>query len=552
VLIRLTIRNFVIVEHMELEFSAGFTALTGETGAGKSILVDALALAMGERADAGSIRNGAERADVTAEFSIGDDAQWAAWLREHELEGDPGVVVLRRIVESGGRSRGLINGHTATMAQLRQAGEWLVDIHGQHAHQSLLRPDMQREILDSQGGLTAAANEVAQAYRAWRRLAQARADHEKNLRVLNVEREQLAWQVEELTRIAPAEGEWESVHAEQTKLAHAASLIEGAGAAVDALSESDASSLETLVAATSRLRALAAYDPGLNDVVALLDAAEAQIQEAVSALRQYAERVDLDPARLREMESRVEALHGAARRLRVRPEELPATLAAAQKRLAELDEAVDIESLVKQEQALHAEYQDRARSLTAARRKAAKILVKEITASLAELAMAGARFDINLRPVPDGSTGGDEQAEFLVSANAGGTPQPLAKVASGGELSRISLAVQVVASKSAAVGTLIFDEVDSGIGGGVAEIVGQKLRTLGERRQVLCVTHLGQVAAQADQQWSVKKRAEGDGVRSVVEVLDRKARVEEIARMIGGLEITAATRKHANELLRTR
>ena len=446
----------------------------------------------------------------------------------------------------------MINGHTATLAQLRQAGEWLVDIHGQHAHQSLLRPEVQRDILDSQGGLVPLAREVAQAYRAWRRLAQARAEHEKNLQVLSVEREQLAWKVEELSRIAPREGEWETVHAEQTRLAHSASLIEGAGAAVDVLSESDASLLESLGAVAGRLRALAAYDARLNDIVALLDAAEAQIGEAVSALRQYADRVDLDPARLREMESRVDALHGVARRLRVRPEELPETLATAQARLAELDQAVDMEALAKQEQASLLHYQEQARTLTAARKKAAKVLVKEITASLAELAMAGARFDINLRPVPDGSSAGDEQVEFLMAANAGSAPQPLAKVASGGELSRISLAVQVVASKSAAVGTLIFDEVDSGIGGGVAEIVGQKLRTLGARSQVLCVTHLGQVAARADHQWSVKKVAESGVVRSLVEVLDRKSRVEEIARMIGGLEITAATRKHANELLRTR
>ena len=551
-LIRLTVRNFVIVELLELEFGSGLTALTGETGAGKSILVDALALAMGERADAGCIRMGADRADITAEFSVEGDSPLGPWLAEHELKGDPGVVVLRRIVEGGGRSRGLINGHTATLAQLRQVGEWLVDIHGQHAHQSLLRPETQRDILDSQGGLSPLADEVAQAYRAWRRLAQAKAEHEKNLQILNVEREQLAWRVEELTRISPVEGEWETVHSEQTRLAHAASLIEGAGSAVDALSESDASSLSSLAAVTGRLRGLAAYDARLNDIVALLDGAEAQIHEAVSELRQYADRVDLDPARLRDMEARVDALHGAARRLRVRPEELPATLAAAQLRLAELDRAVDLEALAKQEQTALAQYQERARALTTARKKAARSLVKEITGSLGELAMSGARFDINLRAVPDGSPGGDEQVEFLVAANAGGNPQPLAKVASGGELSRISLAVQVVASKSKAVGTLIFDEVDSGIGGGVAEIVGQKLRKLGERGQVLCVTHLGQVAAQADSQWSVRKVAAGESVRSVVEVLEGKARVEEIARMIGGLEITAATRKHAIELLRTR
>ena len=551
-LLRLAIRDFAIVDGLELEFRPGFTALTGETGAGKSILIDALALTLGERADATAVRAGCERADVTAEFAIEDNAALQTWLGEQELQGDPGQLVLRRIAERSGRSRALINGHAATLAQLREAGESLVDIHGQHAHQSLLRPEAQRNILDAQAGTTVLASELAEAHRAWRRIAQARAAHDKNAQALNAEREQLLWQVEELRRIAPVQGEWDCVQVEQSRLAHAASLIEGANAAVDTLSESEGSAGSALAAATSRLRGLVGFDPALEDIIALLDAAESQLNEAVSRLRQYAERVDLDPRRLQELEARVDALHGAARKFRVRPEALPETLAKASARLAELEQAGDLEAIAVQEQLALSRYRELARDLSAGRRKGAAKLGKEVTTAMKELAMTGARFEIALRPVPDGSVGGDEQVDFLVAANQGSELQPLSKVASGGELSRISLAIQVITSKAAAVDTLIFDEVDSGIGGAVAEVVGRKLRALGERRQVLCVTHLGQVAAQAGEQWSVSKLSQNGQVRSIVEALDGKARVEEIARMIGGVEITAATRRHATELLKTR
>ncbi len=551
-LLRLAIRDFAIVDRLELEFRAGFTALTGETGAGKSILIDALALALGERADAAVVRPGCQRADVAAEFAIEENAALQAWLREQDLEGDPGQLVLRRIVERGGRSRGLVNGHAATLAQLREAGEALVDIHGQHAHQSLLRAGAQRQILDAQGGLSDLAGDVAEAYRGWRRIVQARAEHERNAQVLAAEREQLLWQVEELTRIAPVAGEWETVQGEQSRLAHAASLIEGANAAVDTLSESENSASAALAAAASRLRGLVGFDPALEDMLALLDGAESQVSEAVSRLRQYAERVDLDPRRLKDLEARVDALHAAGRKFRLRPEALPDALLAATTRLESLDQATDLGAVEREELQARTRYGELSRRLSAGRLKAATRLGKEVTAAMKELAMSGARFEIALRPLPDGSAGGDEQVEFLVAANPGSPPQALAKVASGGELSRISLSIQVITSKAAAVGTLIFDEVDSGIGGGVAEIVGQKLRALGERRQVLCVTHLGQVAAQATEQWSVSKQSGAGQVKSVVEVLDRKARIEEIARMIGGVDITAVTRRHATELLKAR
>ncbi len=551
-LLHLHIRDFAIVDSLEIEFSAGFTALTGETGAGKSILIDALALALGERADAGQIRAGCERADVTAGFAVESLDELRLWLFDQALEGDPGSLLLRRVVDRGGRSRAFINGHSATLNQLREVGDRLVDIHGQHAHQSLLRPATQRQVLDSHAGLAALAGEVAEAYRHWKQLATARLEHETHAAARNAEREQLAWQVDELAKLALAPGEWESVQAEHSRLAHAASLIEGAQGALELLSEADAAALAGLSGALSRLRPLIAYDTALAEVLALLESSEAQLREAVHALRHYADRVELDPGRLREVEQRLETIHGTARRYRVQPEALQELFERLQVRLRELEIASDLEVLAKQEQAALSRYQERARALSADRKKAAGKLSREVSAAMKELAMAGARFEVALNALPEGSAAGNEEVEFLVAANAGAEPRPLAKVASGGELSRISLAIQVITSKAAAVPTLIFDEVDAGIGGAVAEVVGKKLRALGESRQVLCVTHLPQVAAQAAQQWTVEKAIEGGSVKSAVRALDERARIEEIARMLGGVEVTATTRKHAAEMLRLR
>jgi DNA repair protein RecN (Recombination protein N) len=545
----LTIRDFAIVDSLELVFSPGFTALTGETGAGKSILIDALALALGERAEAEQVRSGCERADVTAEFAVDSIEDVQRWLGEQALEGDPGRLLLRRVVDRGGRSRAFINGHAATLNQLREIGDRLVDIHGQHTHQSLLRPAMQRQVLDAHAGLAALAREVAEAYRAWQHLAKARLEHETHAAVRNAEREQVAWQAGELAKLGLGPGEWETVQAEHSRLAHAASLIEGAQGALDALSESDAAALGSLSGALSRLRPLVAYDSGLADVLAMLESAEAQAREAAHALRHYAGRVELDPQRLRGAEQRLDAIHGTARKYRVKPEALPELLAGLQARLRELEIASDLGTLSKQEQAALAHYQGRARMLSAERKKAAARLSKEVSAAMKELAMTGGCFEVALRALPEGSTAGNEEVEFLVAANAGTEPRPLVKVVSGGELSRISLAIQVITSKAAAVPTLIFDEVDAGIGGAVAEVVGKKLHALGGGRQVLCVTHLPQVAAQAAQQWSVEKALEGGTVTSRVRRLDGRFRIEEIARMLGGVEVTATTRKHAAEML---
>jgi DNA repair protein RecN (Recombination protein N) len=393
---------------------------------------------------------------------------------------------------------------------------------------------------------------VGTAWKAWQGVVKARAEYETNAVARDAERQQIAWQVEELRKLAPKGGEWEEVSAEQSRLAHAAGLLEGAQAAVDALSESDTAAASAVSASIVRLRALVDYDAALKEPLALLESAEAQLAEAAHALRHYADRVELDPGRLAEVERRVEALHSMARRLRSQPEALPDLLERLAARLAELEIASNLDTLVAQEKAARAAYAELAKRLSAQRKTAAARLSKEVTAAMKELAMAGGRFTVALRPIEGGSAQGDEAVELLVAANPGQEPRPLAKVASGGELSRISLAIQVITSKAAAVPTMIFDEVDAGIGGAVAEIVGRKLRALGRERQVLCVTHLPQVAAQADHQWSVAKITVNGAVRSSVAVLDAAARVEEVARMLGGTQITSTTRKHAAEMLAQR
>jgi DNA repair protein RecN (Recombination protein N) len=549
-LVHLSIRDFAIVDRLELEFRPGFTALTGETGAGKSILIDALSLALGDRAGSEQVLSGAERADVTAEFAIEALPDLGRWLGEQALEGDLNRLLLRRVVDRSGRSRGFINGHAATINQLREAGERLVDIHGQHAHQSLLKAEAQRMILDAHAGIAALAQETGAAHREWQRLCRARLDHETHAAARNAEREQLGWQVEELSRLALAPGEWETIQSEHGRLAHAAGLIEGARDAIDLLSESESAALAALSGVLSRLRPLTEYDAALREPVALLESGEAQLREAAYALRHYVDRVELDPARLREVEQRLEAVHGAARKLRVRPEALPELLVSLKQRLQDLEMTADLEALARQEQSARSRYDVLASRLSAERGKAATKLQREVNAAMKELAMSGGRFEVELRSLlPDGSVAGNEDVEFLVTTNPGTEPRALAKVASGGELSRISLAIQVITSRAAAVPTLIFDEVDAGIGGAVAEVVGRKLRSLGEERQVLCVTHLPQVAAQAREQWSVAKGTESSGTRSRVAVLDQKSRIEEIARMLGGVAITATTRKHAAEML---
>src|SRR5579871_296160 len=546
---RLSIRDFVIVDELELELAPGFSAMTGETGAGKSILVDALALALGDRADGDMVRAGAERAEIEVEFDLSASGAAAAWLAEQALEGDPETLLLRRLIERSGRSRAFINGRATTLSQLREIGEKLVDIHGQHEHQLLVRPDVQGEVLDAQGGLLEQTAQVAEAYREWQHWRAAREALAREAGERNVERDRLLWQTDELKRLALQPDEWNEIQQDHSRLAHAAALIEGTHACLAALSEDDGAALASLGAAAGRLRGLAAYDSELAAVIELCDGAEAQLQEAVHALRHYRDRVELDPERLQSLEQRMGAIHDMARKLRTRPEELPALQQRLTARLAELEEQGDDGALAEKEQAARARYGELAAQLSAQRRKAAVKLSREVSTAMKDLALGVARFDIRFLPVEGGSARGDERAEFLIATNVGVEPRPLARIASGGELSRISLAIQVITSRRAAVPTLIFDEVDAGIGGAVAEAVGRKLAALGQGRQVLCVTHLPQVAAYASNQLSVSKVAHRGSTRSEVTSLDERGRIEEIARMLGGAGATA--RKHAAELLQS-
>jgi DNA repair protein RecN (Recombination protein N) len=543
----LTIRDFVIVDSIELEFSRGFTVFTGETGAGKSILIDALALALGGRGDASVVREGAAKADIIAEFSTNQDAN--NWLSENEFASEDGGVLLRRVIDNAGRSKVFINGIAATAVQLRELGEMLIDIHGQHAHQSLLKTDAQRVLLDSQAGLQEEAKVVALAFKAWRALAKQREEFETNAKNVLLERERLEWQVGELEKLAPKPGEWDEISNEHSRLSHAASLIEGAQEALTAISESDDNPmLSRLSALNAKLGKLADIDAGLKPVLDVLEPAQIQLQEAVYALNDYLGRVELDPARLREVETRLGDLHSTARKFHVAPTELPHELEVLSAQLKQLADASDLDALRAQEEKLKGAYITAAQKLSKARAKAAKTLGEAVTAAMQELSMAGGRFAVALNPCEPASYG-LEQVELLVAGHAGTTPRPLAKVASGGELARIALAISVITSSSTATPTLIFDEVDSGIGGGVAEVVGRLLKRLGQDHQVLCVTHLPQVASQANQHFQVSKSSVGGKTVSRIDALNNKARVEEVARMLGGLEITATTRKHAQELL---
>jgi DNA repair protein RecN (Recombination protein N) len=550
----LAIRDFVIVSTLDLSFSAGFTALTGETGAGKSILIDALSLALGERGDAGMVRNGCERAEIAAEFDIAALPQVQAWLNEQELQGDEGVCLLRRVLDAGGRSRGFINGRSATLQQLREAGDRLLDIHGQHAHQSLLRPDAQRVLLDGYAGITADAEKVANLYREWQALRRRRISLSENAEAVAAERELLQFQLSELEGLGFNAADWKALQEDHGRLAHAASLLDTAAFGIETLSEADGACLAQLNALTARLRDGLAHDASLGETLHMLESAQAEIQEAVYALRHYQQRLDSDPQRLREQEQRIQSVMDAARKYRVAPERLDEALRHIAARLAELGGDADLAELERQESSAQRSYVAAAQKLSAARKKAADKLAREITAALQTLAMQGGSFAVALLPLAQvdgigGNAYGLETVEFQVAANPGVPVRSLAKVASGGELSRISLAIQVATSRIASVPTLIFDEVDSGIGGRVAEIIGQLLKRLGKDYQVLCVTHLPQVAATADQQWRVSKSVEEGVTLSHITVLKGEQRVEEIARMLGGVKITETTRKHAAEML---
>jgi DNA repair protein RecN (Recombination protein N) len=540
----LHISDFVIVDRTEVEFGPGFTVFSGETGAGKSILIDALALALGERGDASVIREGASRAEITAVFDV--PPSLAGWVAEHELDADS--LVLRRLIDSQGRSRAFINGVPATLTQLRELGEQLVDIHGQHAHQSLLKTDSQRELLDGHGGHGALRRDVGDAWKAWRDVARKLEAVERDAASLQQERERLQWQANELDQLALRPGEWDELQTEHQRLAHAQSLIDGASQTVAALEDDDDAAHTRLAAASQRIGQLAEHDPALKPVAEALESASIVLQEAVSDLNSYLSRLELDPARLAQVESRLQAVFDTGRKFKLQPEQLLERHETLLAQLETLKEAEDVQALRARAEAAREAYDRAASSLSAARRKAAGSLSKTVTQAMQTLAMTGGKFEVAIEAADPGASGRDA-IEFRVAGHSGTTPRALAKVASGGELARISLALSVIASRAARVPTLIFDEVDTGVGGAVAEVVGRLLKELGTLHQVLCVTHLPQVAACGNVHFKVGKTQQGSSTVSGAVVLDRGGRVDEIARMLGGIEITATTRKHAREML---
>jgi DNA repair protein RecN (Recombination protein N) len=545
----LSIRNYLLVESVELDFAPGLTVLTGETGAGKSILIDALALALGDRAEGGVVRSGASRAEITAEFDIDGLPQLMAWLDEAGYASDEGSLILRRVIDAGGRSRAFINGSAAPLTHLKEAAEFLLDIHGQHAHHALLRPQTQREVLDAYAGAQAQAASVNSAWHAWQTARRHRLDAETHGQAQQIEREGLTLAVEELCALGSDLGRWDDIQTEHARLAHVTTLIEGSQALIQGLDEGETAVSSQLGEMFARLGAMQAVDDSLGEVVMLLNSASANLAESVHALRRYADNLNLDPERLSELDRCMSDMHQLARKHRVQPDALADLLDQFQARLAELAASSDLDALHATEDAAWAHYQTEAGRLTALRRKAATALSKQVTAAMHELALAGGTLDIPLQSVSEPRAYGMEEVSFLVASHPGLTPGPLAKVASGGELSRISLAIQTALSGVAGVPTLIFDEVDVGIGGSVAEAVGRRLAKLGETRQVLVITHLPQVAARGTHHLRVSKQTHGGFVSSNIELLDADTRVEEIARMLGGLKITATTRQHAAEML---
>jgi DNA repair protein RecN (Recombination protein N) len=549
-LTQLRIRDFAIVEELELELAAGMTAITGETGAGKSILVDAISLLLGDRADSDVIRHGAERADLSALFDLDDLPAARAWLAERDLDRD-GECQLRRVVARAGRSRGYINGVPQPTQALRELGEQLVDIHGQHEHQSLLRREAQRQLLDDYAGHQALAAELAERYQTWsqlrrelRELRQAASERDARLDILR-------YHLRELAALNLAEGEVAHLESEQRRLAHASQLLDTSQRLLGWLSADEESSIaDRLDHGLRELDALSRLDARLAPVGELLNAALIQIQEASGELRGYAQAIDLDPDHLAQVEQRLAAAHQLARKHRTAAEELPALRARfeAEREVLEHSET-RLEALQQALKTARAAYQTDADRLSEQRATAARELSERVSTALAGLGMPGGCFAIVLERLEQPTPAGLEAVEFQVSANPGQPLRPLARVASGGELSRISLAIQVIAAHAARIPTLIFDEVDTGIGGGVAEVVGRQLRALGGGRQVLCVTHLPQVAAQAHRQFKAEKETDGATTHTQVVLLESDARVTEIARMLGGLELTANTLAHAREMV---
>jgi DNA repair protein RecN (Recombination protein N) len=551
-LMNLQVRDFAIVEKIDIEFEPGMTVLTGETGAGKSILVDALGLVLGERGSAQLVRDGAKRAEFAAEFDVSELAPVASWLDEQALDLD-GECLLRRVINADGRSRAFINGNAVPLSQLKNIGELLLDIHGQHFHQSLGRRPVQRDLLDYFGGLLEQRSEVASSYSSWIAVAErlkllldADADRASRLDLLT-------FQLQELDSLGLTEGEPQELNIERQKLQNSGRLAAGVTAALDVLTDSETSNANGLIAtATRSLESLAEFDPSLDPLTELLKSASIQVSEATESLRRYGEDIDMDPQRRDWVEERLDALQAVARKHRVSADEL---ISLHRKLRDEHDELTNSaergRELEAQAAAMREDFLAKANSLSAARRKAASAFSAAVTEAMSGLGMPGGTFEVDLSRLDEDSARpwGIDAVEFLISANPGQKPQPLAKIASGGELSRMSLSIQVIASDGSAIPTMVFDEVDSGIGGGVAEMVGRRLQEIGENRQVLCVTHLPQVASLADHHFRISKVSDGKSTRTGLQVLGNDERIEELARMLGGVEITTKTLAHAAEML---
>ena len=546
-LTHITLRDFVIVHALELDLAGGFTVLTGETGAGKSILIDALQLVLGARADAGVVREGASRCDICAEFDSTPATQ--AWLQDAGFDAE-GSLLLRRTVDTAGKSRAFINGSPATATQLRALGDLLLDIHGQHAWQSLTRPDAVRQLLD--GYARADTQAVRSAWQTWREAHQTLEDARRAQDTLASERERLAWQIGELDKLAPATNEWEELNTQHGRLSNAQGLMDAAQQACTLLEGDDeAGALTLLSRASQSLGDLARVEPEFQALADVLSQALAQAEDAAHSLHSYLRRADLDPERLAQLDERLGLWVSLARRYKRPPEELPAVWAQWKEDLARLDAAGDLQALESAEQTAHQAYQKAAQALSRQRHKAAPALAQAVTAAMQQLGMQGGRFEVQLQALEQAAQHGLDDVQFLVAGHAGSTPRPVGKVASGGELSRIALAIAVTTSELGEAGTLIFDEVDSGVGGAVAETVGRLMKQLGRHRQVLAVTHLPQVAACADQHLVVSKQLSNGQVGSRVTPTGGEERIHEIARMLGGEKLSATTLAHAREMLGT-
>jgi DNA repair protein RecN (Recombination protein N) len=543
----LSIRNFIIVESLDLEFESGFTALTGETGAGKSILIDALSLSLGARNDGAVTRVGCEKADISTTFDIQDNMQAQLWLADHEIE-DTGSLILRRVIYADGRSRGFINGTSATVGQLKELGEFLIDIYSQNAHHSLLKTATQREILDAFAQTSELAKSVTVHFQHWSTLHQQRLSAEENAAEYAEELAELRDKVREIKQLGFDVDDWAALQQEHSRLSHGASLLQGVEACLALLGDAEPSSFALLGQVQHQLSDLIEFDSALQEALNTVDSAVIQLEETSRFLNRYLQRTELDPARLAEVEVRIQMIHGMSRKYRIRPEELPEVLAQSQARMQTLESFADDGLLKQQEAQAWQAYQHDAQRLTHQRTQSSQVLNHEITAQMQHLSLKGGQFLVRLNPV-EPSSHGFEQVEFLVAGHAGVEPRPLNKVASGGELSRISLALHVTTASSGSVPCMIFDEVDVGIGGGVAEVVGQLLKQLGNARQVLVITHLPQVAAQAKSHLQVSKTQQSGTTLSHIRQLTQVERIDEVARMLGGLQITDITRQHAKEML---